>query len=590
MTLQRPQRVPPYASFHAFRKPPSIVESVLGPSATSVDDGWAPFNGDKGTQRLCELDLAFLSSYAIGMYFVGHLGDRIDLRYFLVFVYLMALCCLCCWECVWNSHTSVGNIVGSVIASSVLDFGWGLSFALPGVVVIVSGLLVFCCLVVTPNDLGFEEPGKEIEMAIGFLEAWRLPGVTPFAFCLFFSKLVVYTFLYWLPYYLRHQVSLGKRGEYLQDYQPLIDRVIARISSWPVKRLSFAGRLQLIQSVLSSIINFWAAVFPLPARCIERLEQICNAFLWSGAPNSARGAKISWDSVCSSKASGGLGLRRLSGLSQLFGLKLIWLIFAGNGSLWVAWVKRHLIGERLFWTADFSQSGSWLWKKLMKFRNLARPFLSSQVRSGSSTLFWHDDWTGLGPLIDISGANGPRVCGIRSMAVVAQAVSNGNWKIPNGRHPILVLMRSCLPASVPDVSSLLSDIYLWRNTADSPPEIFSSSKMWNTLHPSPPPLGWTKTVWFKRRIPKHAFILWIALRNRLTTRDKLISWGMVVPSHCLLCGIGQETRDHIFFQCPYSSQVWNRFFQHRSLSPPISFEDIALWIQSASPNKKVKVI
>ena len=40
--------------------------------------------------------------------------------------------------------------------------------------------------------------------AIGFLDAWRLPGVAPFAFCLLFSKLVAYTFLYWLPFYIRH--------------------------------------------------------------------------------------------------------------------------------------------------------------------------------------------------------------------------------------------------------------------------------------------------------------------------------------------------------------------------------------------------
>ncbi|ESQ51145.1 hypothetical protein EUTSA_v10022662mg [Eutrema salsugineum] len=281
-----------YASFHASRKPPSIVKSVLGPSVRSnsstIDNGWAPFNGAKGTQRLGELDLAFLSSYALGMYFAGHLGDRIDLRYFLVFgmmgsgiltvvfglgywmnVHLlgfyMSVQIVCGlfqsigWPCVvsivgnwcgkekrglimgvWNSHTSVGNIVGSVIASSVLDFGWGWSFVLPGFLVIVSGLVVFLCLVTSPNELGFEEPGKEIEMslaehvdeslrkteaedaglietielddslsAIGFIEAWRLPGVTPFAFCLFFSKLVAYTFLYWLPYYLRHQAVAG---------------------------------------------------------------------------------------------------------------------------------------------------------------------------------------------------------------------------------------------------------------------------------------------------------------------------------------------------------------------------------------------
>lgn len=278
-----------YASFHASRKPPSIVKSVLGPpslNSSSIDNGWAPFNGTQGTKRLGELDLAFLSSYALGMYFAGHLGDRIDLRYFLVFgmmgsgiltvvfgfgywmnVHLlwfyMSVQIVCGlfqsigWPCVvsvvgnwcgkekrglimgvWNSHTSVGNILGSVIASSVLDFGWGWSFVLPGGLVIVSGVVVFMFLVVSPHDLGFEEPGKEMEIemslaenvdeslrkqeaedavllenvdnvddslfAIGFLEAWRLPGVAPYAFCLFFSKLVAYTFLYWLPYYLRH--------------------------------------------------------------------------------------------------------------------------------------------------------------------------------------------------------------------------------------------------------------------------------------------------------------------------------------------------------------------------------------------------
>jgi len=34
---------------------------------------------------------------------------------------------------------------------------------------------------------------REEESAVGFREAWRIPGVAPFAFCLF---LVAYTFLY----------------------------------------------------------------------------------------------------------------------------------------------------------------------------------------------------------------------------------------------------------------------------------------------------------------------------------------------------------------------------------------------------------
>ena len=45
--------------------------------------GWAPFNGPNGQSMLGQVDLAFLGTYALGMFYAGHLGDRVDLRYFL---------------------------------------------------------------------------------------------------------------------------------------------------------------------------------------------------------------------------------------------------------------------------------------------------------------------------------------------------------------------------------------------------------------------------------------------------------------------------------------------------------------------------
>lgn len=39
--------------------------------------------------------------------------------------------------------------------------------------------------------------------AIGFMGALRIPGVVEYSLCLFFSKLVSYTFLYWLPLYIQ---------------------------------------------------------------------------------------------------------------------------------------------------------------------------------------------------------------------------------------------------------------------------------------------------------------------------------------------------------------------------------------------------
>ena len=32
----------------------------------------------------------------------------------------------------WNSHTSLGNILGSLIAGAFVTYNWGLSFIVPG--------------------------------------------------------------------------------------------------------------------------------------------------------------------------------------------------------------------------------------------------------------------------------------------------------------------------------------------------------------------------------------------------------------------------------------------------------------------------
>lgn len=278
-----------YASFHASRKPPSIVKAVLS-------SDWAPFSGARGPHRLGELDVAFLSAYALAMFAAGHLADRADLRRLLgaamlasgaacaalgaaYFLDVHALSFFVAaqvvsgvvqsagWPCVvavvgnwfghaskrgtimgvWNSHTSVGNIAGSVLAAAVLEFGWGWSFLVPAFVIAALGVLVLLFLLAHPSEAGLEveamevemngdggeevellgedkkgpqgngideleelETGSELPRAIGFLEAWRLPGVAPYAFCLFFSKLVAYTFLYWLPFYIRNNAVAGQ--------------------------------------------------------------------------------------------------------------------------------------------------------------------------------------------------------------------------------------------------------------------------------------------------------------------------------------------------------------------------------------------
>lgn len=50
----------------------------------------------------------------------------------------------------------------------------------------------------------------------------------------------------------------------ITDYRPLLDKLNACFTAWSTKALSYAGRKQLMSSVIYGSINFWTSAFLLP--------------------------------------------------------------------------------------------------------------------------------------------------------------------------------------------------------------------------------------------------------------------------------------------------------------------------------------
>ncbi|GKB13322.1 hypothetical protein Tco_0847245 [Tanacetum coccineum] len=82
------------------------------------------------------------------------------------------------------------------------------------------------------------------------------------------------------------------------DFAPLIEKIELQISTWTARQLSFAGRLQLVSSVIFSLTNFWIAAFRLPKSCINKIDKLCASFLWSGPDLKTTKAKVYWKVVC----------------------------------------------------------------------------------------------------------------------------------------------------------------------------------------------------------------------------------------------------------------------------------------------------
>jgi len=215
-----------------------------------------------------------------------------------------------------------------------------------------------------------------------------------------------------------------------------------------------------------------------------------------------------------------------------------------------------------------------------------------EVGSGITASFWRDNWTGAGPLIELAGADAPQRVGLPYDAVVRDALRGNDWWLATSRsrNPTILLLKSLLPGAGNMIECLHDDSFLWKTEDHAPSITFSTAKTWSTLHPIVNVVPWHMTVWFKHHIPKHAFISWVVTWNRLHTCDRLHNWGLSIPSICVLSNQHDETRNHLFFECDYSSQIWRHFMAKARLNPPSPFMDCLQWLLGASREANLAMI
>ncbi|GJZ76645.1 reverse transcriptase domain, reverse transcriptase zinc-binding domain protein, partial [Tanacetum coccineum] len=103
------------------------------------------------------------------------------------------------------------------------------------------------------------------------------------------------------------------------------------------------------------------------------------------------------------------------------------------------------------------------------------------------------------------------------------------------------------------------DLLEWRNE-DGLVCSFSAHTVWNTIRARGTKVSWYDAVWFSCCIPKHVVYLWLVICRRLKTQDTLRHWDNMIYAlvTCSLCGTQPDLHDHLFFECPFSQQVWHQ--------------------------------
>ena len=103
-------------------------------------------------------------------------------------------------------------------------------------------------------------------------------------------------------------LPMGLTKPQVKDYAPLICRIERRLSA-SSQFLSYAGMLQLVNSVISSLPTYYMCSLKLPITVINIIDKHIKNFLWRGKDVTKKGYNLAaWDLVQRPKSKGGLGV------------------------------------------------------------------------------------------------------------------------------------------------------------------------------------------------------------------------------------------------------------------------------------------
>ncbi|XP_074314287.1 uncharacterized protein LOC141649497 [Silene latifolia] len=129
-------------------------------------------------------------------------------------------------------------------------------------------------------------------------------------------------------------------------FNSLLDKIRRLVSHWASNLLSYAGKIQLINSVIFGLRNFWGYSVLLPKGIAKKINKLCKDFLWGIEPGHSKHVFKSWDSFCLPREEGGVDIKEV--LSWNKSQMLSWLkkLINHSQTIWVQWVEAYVLKGR----------------------------------------------------------------------------------------------------------------------------------------------------------------------------------------------------------------------------------------------------
>ncbi|XP_019455064.1 PREDICTED: uncharacterized protein LOC109356183 [Lupinus angustifolius] len=96
--------------------------------------------------------------------------------------------------------------------------------------------------------------------------------------------------------------------------QYIADKIVNKLSKWRGSILSIMGRVEIVKSIILSMLGYSFHVYLWPANLLRKMDANIKNFIWSGDPTINKMVTVVWHKVCTPVKEGGLGIRRSGSL------------------------------------------------------------------------------------------------------------------------------------------------------------------------------------------------------------------------------------------------------------------------------------